>query len=198
MNLFEANPAEGDAMSHPPPRDDHLDLLALDRARAGDATAAERAHLDACAPCREAVEGLHAFARGVKEAAPRASSPPEVNARVLAAARAAITGSGRAARQTRTAPAWRGMAAAAAILVGGAAIYWGVTRDARVPALVDPRDVDRSGRVDILDAYVLALHVRDRAGIEATWDIDGDGAVGSKDVDLVAMASVSLGKGAVR
>lgn len=52
-------------------------------------------------------------------------------------------------------------------------------------------DIDRNGRVDILDAFKLARHI-ESADAEKKWDINGDGFVNRKDVDLVASAAVSL------
>ncbi len=56
-------------------------------------------------------------------------------------------------------------------------------------------DVDRNGRVDILDAYRLARHIESRDRIEARWDLNGDGRIDRADVDLVAFAAVRLDKG---
>ncbi len=61
------------------------------------------------------------------------------------------------------------------------------------PNLVEAQaiDIDRNGRVDILDAFKLARHI-ESANAEKKWDINGDGFVNRKDVDLVASAAVSL------
>ena len=63
-------------------------------------------------------------------------------------------------------------------------------------------DIDRNGRVDILDAFKLARHVESAKYTETNlslrkqgWDINGDGLVDRNDVDLVAFASVRLDKG---
>ncbi len=63
-------------------------------------------------------------------------------------------------------------------------------------------DIDRNGRVDILDAFKLARHVEsaDRTETNSSlrkqgWDINGDGVVNSDDVDLVALSAVRLDKG---
>jgi hypothetical protein len=60
--------------------------------------------------------------------------------------------------------------------------------------LVEARavDIDRNGRVDILDAFKLARHVESADHTEKKWDINGDGLVNSNDVDLVASAAVRL------
>ena len=63
-------------------------------------------------------------------------------------------------------------------------------------------DIDRNGRVDILDAFKLARHVESAERTETNlslrkqgWDINGDGVVNSDDVDLVALSAVRLDKG---
>ena len=56
-------------------------------------------------------------------------------------------------------------------------------------------DIDRNGRVDILDAFKLARHIESAGRIEAGWDFNGDGLVDRHDVDMVAFAAVQLDKG---
>lgn len=63
-------------------------------------------------------------------------------------------------------------------------------------------DIDRNGRVDILDAFKLARYVESTDRTETNlslrkqgWDINGDGVVNSDDVDLIALAAVRLDKG---
>ena len=70
-------------------------------------------------------------------------------------------------------------------------------------------DIDRNGRVDILDAFKLARHIESadrtktnlspvsstgQALREQGWDINGDGLVDRNDVDQVALAAVRLDK----
>ena len=57
-------------------------------------------------------------------------------------------------------------------------------------------DVDRNGRVDILDAFKLARHIESAGAVEGKWDMNGDGQVNREDVDIVAFAAVRLDKGA--
>jgi hypothetical protein len=63
-------------------------------------------------------------------------------------------------------------------------------------------DIDRNGRVDILDAFKLARQIESAGRTEANlslreqgWDMNGDGLVNRNDVDLVASAAVRLDKG---
>jgi hypothetical protein len=53
-------------------------------------------------------------------------------------------------------------------------------------------DIDRNGRVDILDAFKLARYVESAEVAGKEWDFNGDGLVDSNDVDLVASAAVRL------
>jgi hypothetical protein len=53
-------------------------------------------------------------------------------------------------------------------------------------------DVDGSGRVDIVDAMILARHLKAGDATEAAWDANGDAKVDQRDVDAVAAAAVSL------
>jgi hypothetical protein len=56
-------------------------------------------------------------------------------------------------------------------------------------------DIDRNGRVDILDAFALARHIESASRPELKLDVNGDGLVNRDDVDLVAFAAVRLDKG---
>lgn len=56
-------------------------------------------------------------------------------------------------------------------------------------------DVDGSGGVDIVDAFVLAravAEVEGERGLGPLWDVTGDGVVDEGDVDAVAMRAVRL------
>ena len=56
-------------------------------------------------------------------------------------------------------------------------------------------DIDRSGRVDILDAFVLARHIKGGDQLRTEWDLNGDGVVDRTDVDKIALTAVSLERG---
>ena len=140
------------------------------------------------------------------------SVPPEVDARVLAAIGAIDR---RRPRVLSWRPALTAAAAAALLLVG---ITWGILPLFRpepvAPELVragperggageiaemaapraaaSPSDLDRNGRVDILDAYLLARRIEDRASLDPTWDLNADGIVDSDDVDTLALAVVRV------
>lgn len=101
-------------------------------------------------------------------------------------------------------------AAAAAVIVGAYVLFvTGGTAGrqcqnskfppkAGVPASTAQADIDRNGRVDILDAFKLARHIESGYAADPgapTWDINGDGLVNREDVDKVAFAAVRLDKG---
>lgn len=142
--------------------DDHLDLLSLDAARTGP----RPSHLDACAQCRQAFDALRSLESRL--APPKIEVPAFVRARIL--------------RKPKR--RWIPMAAAAAILLAVASL-WMSTPSA------NPRDLDGSGRVDIVDAYLLAT------GLKA-GDVNGDGRVDAADVEALAREAVSLGGGSAR
>jgi len=55
-------------------------------------------------------------------------------------------------------------------------------------------DIDRSGRVDILDAYGLALRIR-KGEREPRWDLSGDGVIDARDVETLARPGGSMLQG---
>lgn len=73
---------------------------------------------------------------------------------------------------------WRPVAAVAAALLVALGIWWAVR-----PA---------SRQVDIVDAYLVALRLRNGQAVESTWDLNADGKVDAQDVDEVARRSVAL------
>jgi hypothetical protein len=145
--------------------DGHLDLLGLDAVRAGDATPEQRAHAEQCAECRAGVDGFRALAAKLTPAP--IEVPADVRRRILAPRRT-----------------WRPVAAAAAALLIGA-VAWFALR----PAV--PGDVDRSGRVDIIDAYALAVRIRS-GQFDTAYDLNGDGKVDDQDVEEIARRSVAI------
>ena len=106
---------------------------------------------------------------------------PEVDEAVLAAARSHLM---RVAGPTRP-RAWLRRAVALAAAAG--LLAWVTLREPAVPG-----DVDESGRVDVLDAYRLALQLRAGTADER-WDFDGDGRVDTRDVDQIMARAVRVG-----
>ena len=128
---------------------------------------------------------------GLYQGAPRV--PAGVDRAVLAEARAGF------ARRRRFWLAARAGAAAAAVAAAVAVVVYvyvergrGTPRPVAATHSVTPGDVDGSGRVDILDAFVLARKVDGKAPVAPGHDINGDGVVDRKDVEQVARMAVSV------
>jgi hypothetical protein len=88
------------------------------------------------------------------------------------------------------------LAAAALIAIGVTAwMIWQPRTGAPAPAsglTIAREDIDASGRVDILDAFVIARTLEGGDRPDPAWDLNSDGSVDDADVDLVAAASVKL------
>jgi hypothetical protein len=151
--------------------DGHPDLLALDALRAGEGAPEDQAHLSQCAECRATLETFRRVAAGLRPAP--LEIPPFMKARVLVASR----------RRRSGAP----LAVAAALLLGLSALWVGIGTRKPVPG-----DVDRNGRVDIVDAYALAVRLRSGQKVELIYDVNGDGKVDERDVEEIARRSVSI------
>jgi hypothetical protein len=53
-------------------------------------------------------------------------------------------------------------------------------------------DFDRNGRVDVLDAFRLARALERGEPVPPAFDLDGDGVIDRRDVDLVAARAVRI------
>jgi len=54
------------------------------------------------------------------------------------------------------------------------------------------KDLDRNGRVDILDAFHLARKLQAGDVIPRDLDVNGDGMVNRKDIEAIAVEAVAL------
>ena len=122
-----------------------------------------------------------------------ASVPPELDEAVLAAARERMGGLRRRRLVFRLATV-TSAAAAIAFAVVLAGWDW---RDAGTDQAVVmvAEDIDRSGRVDMLDAFALARRVEAGHPTDPQWDFNGDRVVDRRDVDVVATAAVRVPTG---
>ncbi|MBN2131878.1 MAG: hypothetical protein JW741_20425 [Sedimentisphaerales bacterium] len=127
---------------------------------------------------------------------PQGQVPEDIDRAVAEAAR------GHFSRQPRR--LWWVRWAVAAATTAAAVIVWTVyvpglrgpaPHATRVAADMKRADIDRNGRVDIIDAFRLARHIESASPTKRTWDINGDGLVNRDDVDQVARAAVRLNKG---
>jgi hypothetical protein len=144
--------------------------MGLDAVRAGEAGPAETEHVESCAECRGQVEKMRALAGRY-----RVEIPGEVDRRILATARPKVL-------RLRD---WVGVGVAAALLVSILIFHL-------VPGAAAPMDVDRDGRVDIVDAYQLAARIRDSGALDERWDLNRDGAIDMDDVDRLGFEVVSI------
>ncbi len=88
------------------------------------------------------------------------------------------------------------MAVAAALMFGLGVTY--LFRPSPRPGIAIAReDIDRNGRVDILDAFALARRLQSTAPSAESQglDVNGDGIVDQRDVDAVAARAVKVTKG---
>ncbi len=127
---------------------------------------------------------------------PSGPVPQQVDKTVLAQAHR------RLARPRRLIIPMRWAVAAAAVIVLGAILYRQTVSTNHQSSIINHRsvaegraDVDSNGRVDILDAFRLARDIESRGPDQTKWDLNGDGLVDRKDVDVVAFAAVRLDKG---
>jgi len=184
----------------------HPSILELELARKGEAAREVGDHVAACAACRAELGFLERLARDQLAAGGAFEAPAGLDEEMAALAlghaarvrgvRGAAAGGRR--RLARVAP-WAA-ATAAVVLVGAAGVLWRGGLGSSAPAAKPPAgigradDVNRDGRVDVLDAFALARAV-DAGDRKPEWDVNRDGAVDEGDVDAVALAAVSLGGG---
>lgn len=128
--------------------------------------------------------------------APRVFVPRTMDESVLRTARE------RLSPVTRPSPRplahWvRSLAFATACLVLCAAAYW-LTRPSSLlnlsPAYAR-EDLNRDGRVDILDAFLLARQLQSGDNPRPSLDLNGDGVVDHRDAESIAAQAVKLEKG---
>ena len=74
--------------------------------------------------------------------------------------------------------AWRPVAAAAAAILVAFGVWIAVRPSTR--------------KLDIVDAYSVALRLKQGQTVESTWDLNRDGRVDGQDVDEIARRSVAI------
>jgi hypothetical protein len=129
---------------------------------------------------------------------PEFSIPPEIDRAIMDRANQQLSPKHWGHHILRHISIWR-IAAAVAVIIF--AFSLNLTQKpgptTKQSLLVEARavDIDRNGRVDILDAFKLARYVESADRTEKKWDVNGDGLINNNDVDLVASAAVRLDKG---
>jgi hypothetical protein len=120
--------------------------------------------------------------------------PREIDATILSEAKAGFL---RRRRFWLVARFAGGIAAAAAVVLialhlfvpGDGSNRSAVATNHRL-TLTEAADINHDGRVDILDAYILAQKISRHEPLDPAWDLNGDGVVDQKDVDLIAGIAV--------
>ena len=79
-------------------------------------------------------------------------------------------------------------------LVTGCAIVVLVVRTLTTSAQFAREDLNRDGKVDILDSFALARELKSGRSLPMSLDVNGDGVVDERDVTSVAAHAVALGK----
>lgn len=126
----------------------------------------------------------------------RIGVPKHVDARIAAMARQAFVRQ----RRRRLLIGWvSGVTAVAAAIVlavwlGSPAGWLAAPTPSAPPAQITQAmpALDRSRKIDILDAFALARRLERPGRIDESWDANGDGTVDRRDVEVLAARSVSL------
>lgn len=117
---------------------------------------------------------------------------PEMDEKILHQARQHFAATGRKHKFFRR---LRLSAAAAAAVILGAIclnIFDTPQQKAKTPVVLAREDIDRSGRIDILDALALAQSIKSGSNLDPKWDFNHDKLINQADVDRVAFVAVSL------
>ena len=121
---------------------------------------------------------------------PVADVPSEIDRAILADARRHLS-TGISPLKRRRFSAWK-VAALASTMATAAVLFLALS-----PNSVDgpqesvAQDLDGNGRVDILDAFVMAREIRSGRG-QSTHDVNGDGQLDQTDINEIAQRAVML------
>ncbi len=81
-----------------------------------------------------------------------------------------------------------------AALAASIAVVMVLTSRAAQPRVVAAADVDRSGRVDVLDAFALARSIERGRTLQPVWDLNRDGTIDDRDVQAIAERAVRINR----
>ena len=115
--------------------------------------------------------------------------PPHIDRAIAAAARRRLEKSGGSPGVFRRWVLWPALAAACVLIV--MVVHW----NKPVKLSHTSQGIFSLKRVDILDAFALARQLRDGRATTPSQDLNGDGVVDQKDVEIIARRAVSLQKG---
>ena len=85
---------------------------------------------------------------------------------------------------------WAAIALAAAAMIVIAVRLMTPVVEGTKPQVARVGDVNQDNQVNILDAYIVARHIARHESVDKAWDVNGDGVVNQKDVDLIASMAV--------
>jgi hypothetical protein len=185
---------------------EHLTEIELELARTGEAAEGTAAHLAGCGECRARMAEIEELAAQLGEPLEPAEIPAERDRVVIELAheraaeirRAAEQRPRRALRKLVWAVPLAAAAVLALVLVVPALTGQSDPAEQARPVAAGPDDVNRDGRVDILDAFALARAVESGRSDDAL-DANRDGKVDDADVERVSTAAVALAaRGATR
>jgi predicted anti-sigma-YlaC factor YlaD len=168
---------------------DHVSDLELELFRTGEAGEATGEHLELCEQCRDRTAFLLELATDQKLSVTAGEIPPEIDTEIIAMARrqSAMV---RDRVRTRSVRRWVSAVAGAAAAVIIALMATMQQTDRRTVADIRRTDINTDGTVDILDA--LALAQLTGTAPAAGGDLNGDGRIDGRDVDIVVREAVSL------
>jgi hypothetical protein len=155
----------------------------MDNAAMEDTNIPSDADLELPAELRRAIVDIHS---------PPIPVPAHLDRLILSAAHVRLARRKRAARILR----WGSVAAAAVVLL--AVARFTLMEKPHTPQVAIVGDVNGDGRVNILDAFVVARAIAHHEQLPPAWDVNGDGVVDQKDVDLLAQMAVNVSKGPKR
>jgi len=118
---------------------------------------------------------------------PTPSVPAEFSARLLASAKVGYALRMRRRRIVR----WSAVIGSAAAIIILSLLFL-LPNHRSSPHLAQAGDVNHDGRVDILDAYVVAKAISTGGKLDPVWDVNHDGVVDQKDIDWIAAAAVNV------
>ena len=164
----------------------HLTLLQLELARTDEAEPEVLQHLEVCEECRDEFDRLKRL--GELSSAlgqPVLDVPEQVHESIhqLGQSTAQRTADRRRFRR------WHKVGAAAAILALCGLGIWVSQRNSPAQNVAD---IDGDGRVDIVDAFVLAKSLHSKSPLKPQWDLNSDGRIDQSDVEIIAQRAVML------
>jgi len=112
--------------------------------------------------------------------------PTQIDHAILGRARSEYRGRRRMWVGTR----WAAIALATAAMVTIAIRLLTPVVEGNKPQLAHLGDVNHDKKVTILDAYIVARHIARHEPLDKAWDVNGDGVVDQKDVELLASMAV--------